>query len=254
MPIPEPRPSAGAITYDEILVPGHERLSFAELGRRCHLRHAVGPAHLDPDLIPMARPRLEGWRGSLGQADAAAGHLRNQRVGPDDLFLFFGTFAHLVSDGLPRQPRFHAFFGYLQVESVIDLTAGDFVPVWLRDHPHLSDAARISYRPNTLYTARRTLDFAPERSGWGVFRYADSLRLTPSDHFGLTQWELPSCFGPEAGATVSYLPSNLWSSSHPERVRAHVRGNKQELVCTGNPEIGNWAMKLVLNSATWAPP
>jgi hypothetical protein len=50
-------------------------------------------AHLDPDLSPSTLPRPAGWRPLFGQVDRAQGHLRNQGVGPGDLFLFFGLFS-----------------------------------------------------------------------------------------------------------------------------------------------------------------
>ena len=52
-------------------------------------------AHLDPDLVPGSFPRLPGWRPLFGQTGAAQGHLRNNSIGPGDLFLFFGLFRHV---------------------------------------------------------------------------------------------------------------------------------------------------------------
>lgn len=172
MPIPEPRPTPGAgPTYEETLVPGEDVSFFAELGRQCRLRAATGPAHVDPDLLPGARPRRPGWRAALGQADIAAAHLRNRGVGAGDLFLFFGLFAPFSPGGLRRREWFHSLFGYLQVDFVVDLHSETPVPDWLCDHPHVGGAGRASYRPNLLYVARERLDFAPDRPGWGVFRY-----------------------------------------------------------------------------------
>ncbi len=48
-------------------------------------------AHLDPDLIRDSMPRLNKWSPVLGQIAASQGHLRNQNIGPGDLFLFFGV-------------------------------------------------------------------------------------------------------------------------------------------------------------------
>ncbi|MGH3849803.1 MAG: hypothetical protein ACRDRT_08880, partial [Pseudonocardiaceae bacterium] len=49
MPIPEPRPTPGrSPTYENTVVPGENIISFAQLGNRCGLRRAIGPAHLDP--------------------------------------------------------------------------------------------------------------------------------------------------------------------------------------------------------------
>lgn len=253
MPIPEPRPVAGSeLTYETTLVGADPGMTYADLGARCGLRAAAGPAHLDPDLIPGARHRLAGWRGSLGQADIAAGHLRNQDVGPGDLFLFFGLFSLLGPRGFRGANRFHAIFGYLEVDRVVDLGAGEEPPDWASGHPHVSEAAHESFKPNVLYVARKQLTFAPGRPGWGVFRYEPQLRLTPANETKLTAWDLPGCLGPDAGTAVSYLPAHLWSTNG-DRVRVEVVGNKQELVCTGGPEVRAWACDLVTRTATWAP-
>ena len=46
-------------------------------------------AHLDPDINHVAYPRQEGWQPLFGQSGAAQGHLDNQGVQIDDLFLYF---------------------------------------------------------------------------------------------------------------------------------------------------------------------
>jgi hypothetical protein len=48
---------------------------------------------LDPDLSRSTLPRPADWRPLFGQVDRAQSHLRNQGVGPGDLFLFFGLFS-----------------------------------------------------------------------------------------------------------------------------------------------------------------
>lgn len=88
-------------------------------------------AHLDPQL---ERPSgaTDAWRGSLGQIGSAAEHLRNQGVGPGDLFVFYGWFRHTVEVAgtlrFTRDPGVHLIFGYLQVEEVLRLGAEDETP------------------------------------------------------------------------------------------------------------------------------
>ncbi|MCX4316102.1 MAG: hypothetical protein OSJ52_05615, partial [Lachnospiraceae bacterium] len=48
--------------------------------------------HLDPDLKEDYYPRMAGWQGCFGQADAAQTVLEHAKVGVGDLFLFFGWF------------------------------------------------------------------------------------------------------------------------------------------------------------------
>src|SRR5271157_4961505 len=122
LPIPEPTRKGGAARYVDIVdIDGTDYLQILHT-----LGYAVydgrSACHLDPDLIPTVRPRVEGWRGMLGQAEAAASHLSNQGVGKGDLFLFWGLYA-MVDPGtrLARQRRCHAVFGYLEVDRVVDV-------------------------------------------------------------------------------------------------------------------------------------
>lgn len=103
LPIPD---SGSDLGYGDCRTP--DGASYLELLQRLGIdtiRYANGPtvtrvpvsgtvgAHLDPDLGSSTLPRPTGWRPLFGQVDRAQGHLRNQRVGPGDLFLFFGLFS-----------------------------------------------------------------------------------------------------------------------------------------------------------------
>jgi hypothetical protein len=89
-------------SYADVVVNG---MAIAELvedltggnidrARRCHL---------DPDLDQHSLPRTPGWRPSLGQIDAAQGHLAKQMVEEGDLFLFFGWFRQIEKTSVERQ-------------------------------------------------------------------------------------------------------------------------------------------------------
>ena len=81
----------------------------------------------DPDLIEdvLQRENSENWRPTLGQNEAAQGHLNNKGVGSGDLFLFFGWFRHIIinNDKLcynSSEPDKHLIFGYLQIDYVLN--------------------------------------------------------------------------------------------------------------------------------------
>lgn len=104
------------------------------------------PCHLDPDLDPhvVNRPRPEGWRGAFGQTGIAAAHLHNQRVGPGDVFVFFGSFRDVVygPGGTWRyQGRTEqCIWGWLEVGEILDFAnhrdqSLEHHP-WLSEHPH----------------------------------------------------------------------------------------------------------------------
>lgn len=228
LPIPERRPTPHSPRYSELgLAPLMRTLGYA----------AEGLAHLDPDLVPNRRPRQRAWCGAFGQVGAAASHLLNQRVGPGDLFLFFGLFRRAEPDGtgdfrfVPGEKPFHAIWGYLAVDRRLD--AAERAPAWARDHPHFADPERG--RPNVVFLARD--------GGFGVFRYRDALRLTGPGTKRVTDWRVPACLG---RAALSYHPRRSMTGD----LRAASRG--QEFVCSADDEVASWAHDLVAASERWA--
>jgi hypothetical protein len=94
LPIPDDK---SAIAYKEIAWN-----SWASVGQLVKQLAGFDPddrAHLDPDLNFLSRPRMSGWRPMFGQADQAESHLENMDVGPGDVFLFFGLFRSIKSEG-----------------------------------------------------------------------------------------------------------------------------------------------------------
>jgi Nucleotide modification associated domain 3 len=111
--------------------------------------------HLDPDIgrHALRGTRPTGWRGALGQVSAALAHLRNMRVGPDDLFLFWGLFRSCERRSTGWNyvgPRRHVIFGWLQIDEVLDLGADGSKVLkrypWLAQHPH----ARAGWTANNV--------------------------------------------------------------------------------------------------------
>jgi hypothetical protein len=86
--------------------------------------------HLDPDIRPDLRPcNREVSTLLFGQGLAAQGHLRNQCVGKNDLFLFYGYFKpcppsafpelcreQIARQGIPER-ELHVLWGWLQVKA-----------------------------------------------------------------------------------------------------------------------------------------
>jgi len=164
-------------------------------------------AHLDPDLRRESLRRSPGWRPLFGQIDAARKHLENQRVGPGDLFLFFGWFRKTCrNEGrleyAPSAEDIHAIFGWLQVGRVVPADLGCPPQLkWAAKHPHF----HLSASPNTLYVAAPRLTLpkgtSPRVPGGGAFKkFGPELRLTAPNENRRSRWKLPTFFWPRGSA------------------------------------------------------
>lgn len=205
-------------------------------------------AHLDPDLLPGSRPRKSGWRPSLGQIGAAAGHLRNQGVGVGDLLLFYGWFRHAhIEEGqlqfISGNSGFHAIFGYLEIGEVIR-SKTDSIPDWLTDHPHAL-ATRMMSSTNTIFVASDRLTYFPNLQGAGIFKFNPSLVLSqPGPQ--RSRWALdPSIF---RGIPISYHTDAAWRDGY---FQSYPRG--QEYVVEGTGPVIQWAHRLIQYSQLSVP-
>ena len=224
---------------------------------------ADDPAHLDPDLDPAARPRLPGWRPTFGQAGAAEGHLRNQGVGPGDLFLYFGWFRDVEpvpeAEGggyryLHESADRHVLFGWLQVGAVLPAAERERLPEWILEHPHCSAGPFAAN--DSLYIAAAWLTL-PGREGQphalpgaGLFpRYRPELCLTAPGE-SRSMWALPRWFHPadrESALTYHGNPDRWLLAPDGEQVLLQSVGRGQEFVlnCEDYPEAVAWAAGLL---------
>lgn len=244
LPIPSSLDSLG---YNEIAAPDGKTLGqiIDELAAGAQIGDKG--AHLDPDLIRGARPRLPGWRPTLGQIHAAGTHLRNQGVSEGDLFLFFGWFRHTeqVGGGLRFRRRcngFHAIFGYLEIGEILWPDAYANLPAWLGDHPH-AEPSRMAKSTNTIYVATRRLSFHPSYPGAGGFRFDDRNVLTRKD-CSRGRWKLdPVLF---QHVKISYHSETAWRDGY---FQSYPRA--QEYVVHADDAIVAWALQLIRSSGFW---
>ena len=248
LPIPESASRARAAEHTGVGVrygtlPPHERLGRLE----SYLRNidAERFVHLDPDLRPELRPELlPGLRSArgrsksvrvqaaeerlFGQEGAAERHLRNQEVGPGDLFLFFGWFRDASEvDGKWRRmgPDEHCMWGWLQIEESHAVTTAEAARQlrWAAHHPHVAHWDRYDAN-NRLYRASRQLSFAPHLPGAGVFRWHPGLTLTRScgaaaERTTRREWCLPGFFR-RTGLTYNQVDGPCCPATHR---RVHLR-------------------------------
>jgi hypothetical protein len=178
--------------------------------------------HADPQLVPPADAR-PGWRPCLGQAGAAAGHLRREGVGVGDLFLFFGWFRDVERRHgrwvyRSASPDLHLMFGWLEVGEVLPLGREPerclALHPWLLDHPHHRRSDLRSDPHNTLYLAApgsQLASFAAPVAG--RFQRATPHRQLTAPHAdSRSLWRLPGWWLPEPCApTLSYhRDPGLW--------------------------------------------
>lgn len=105
--------------------------------------------HLDPEIQNLTN---EFTFGSFGQSGSALGHLKNHKIGTGDIFLFFGTYCetYLEERKIRYQPMhpFHAIWGYLVVDKVIDnveLISNNYFAE-LKRHPHYLNKDKKQYK------------------------------------------------------------------------------------------------------------
>ena len=251
LPIPSP---LDALAYSDIAIDGDSgRLhrTYADLIRELDAGARLrGGAHLDPDLCAPARPRPRGWRPTFGQIGAAGGHLRNERIGAGDLFLFFGWFRRTENvDARLRFARgeagFHAVFGYLEVGVAIDATGRAPLPSWLRDHPHAQPRRRVSPN-NTIYVSSDTLSIDRALPGAAAFRFDESLVLTKSGE-ARSRWRLDRDVF--ADVRISHHGPDAWRDG-----AFHSCKRGQEFVIDANARVIDWAARVIRAGATTAAP
>lgn len=250
-----PIPDLDGIAYSALRL--DDKSSYADLmadlgitavsyPRRAPIPLDQARAHLDPDLDPAAMLRLPGWRPAFGQVDRAQGHLRNQQVGPGDLFCFFGWFRPVIRSGTGFRyakgaVEIQALWGYLEIGEVLSAADTHDPPAWAAAHPHfaLRDQPRFS-KANTVYVATERLSWDLSRPGGGMLSpFRPQLQLTK---VGATPsvWDLPIAFHPDN--TAAPLTGNLRSSWSIEGDRAVLRAARigQEFVVQANDDIKAW--------------
>jgi len=250
MPIPlEPSP----VRYEDLRWRGRELGDLVErLTNRKVLRTAG--AHLDPDLRAEMRPRLPGWKPSLGQHKSAQGHLRRSGVGSGDLFLFWGLFRPFDNEAAWAGERRHVVWGWLQVGQVVsvdDVVRPGLARLWrwATDHPHLAFKRDAS---NTLYVAADNLSLPGQsvigRASAGAFDFdAPERQLTTTGAKTPLTWSLPRWFLPRGRAALSYhaKPERWAVSGDRVLLKAAARGQEFILDTHDYPEAIAWAAGLL---------
>jgi hypothetical protein len=244
LPIPDER---SPVRYRDLTWNGRSVGELVERLTRGKVRGADG-AHLDPDLRPEQLPREPGWRPVLGQCSAAQGHLRNQCVGPGDLFLFWGVFREVDVQLRWRGPPVHVIWGWLQVGEVgaVDRDVRTDLARWgwAARHPHLAFQPDAT---NALYVAADRVA-GTELPGAGTFSaVAGPLRLSAEGAPRPTLWSVPSWMAPRGRAALTYhdAPERWTERDGGVLLQTVARGQEFVLDAECYPEVAKWAIGLI---------
>jgi hypothetical protein len=252
LPIPD---KSSVIPYDAILYNGGSLGNLVEQ-LTCGRVPSQYRAHIDPDLAYDSLPRLPGWQPIFGQTGQAQTHLRNNGVGPGDLFLFFGLFrrVELVRGSYRWAPQArprHVIWGWLQVAEVLAVDSVKLVDYqWAEYHPHFHRGADPN---NVVYLARRHLEAGrltnASLPGAGTFTgFSGIQQLTAVHADKTTTWELPGWFHPCEGRTplTYHADAKRWQQcGHRTELQAVARGQEFVLDCAEYPEALDWACSLL---------
>lgn len=203
--------------------------------------------HLDPDIDreALGSERPNDWRGALGQVSTSLSHLRNNGVGPGDMFLFWGLFRDCTKGPTGWSfsgPRRHVLYGWLQVDHVVDLGCDGSHALaqypWLTEHPHIRPG--WSNR-NAVYVAKEFLTICDGTiPGYGVFSHTISLTVdgaTPST------WSVPTWLDPNRGGVgMTYHPPERWLGNGTVKVAA--RGQEFVADAGARTDARDWLLSL----------
>lgn len=217
--------------------------------------HYFSEAHLDPDLRHSTlSSRPKDWRGLFGQSHTAQSSLLNEGITKGDIFLFFGWFREIEKRKnkfyyKKDAPNIHSIFGYLEVDTMIDLHSKKAVPNWALYHPHVQEKYRYARQKNGLYIATKHATFSPDKAGWGCFKFDEKLILTKPGQEKRSVWNLPPEFEGEESKFKAKVNLTSLQNKH---IQVEFSGrNNQEIYISDNEKIVQWAETLIKTCKTY---
>jgi hypothetical protein len=201
----------------------------------------IPTCHLDPDLrLDVTKRQTNDWKPIFGQANGSQTHLKNQKVGIGDIFLFFGWFRQTeIVNGkysyVQGSPNIHLIFGYLQIG---EIHSNKIFPSYAKHHPHCIENGKI--RPNNcIYVAKDELSFDKNLSGAGILKFKNNLVLTKS---GMSKscWDLPDFF---KNLDISHHSKNSFKEGY---FKSAAIG--QEFVISADNNLIEWTKELLIKN------
>ncbi len=172
------------ITNKHIAINGsHECCDYLDKKFKCHN---------DPCLIETKNHKVF----TIGQANAALGHLNNQKVQKGDIFLFYGLFRDVEKIKEKWQYKetskpVHLIFASMEIDEIVkDIKISTKEEIlknypYLENHPHLDDGSIKLDGNDQIYTGKQ----------FKLFDYHRKRVLTDLDCYeGVSKWKLPINF------------------------------------------------------------
>ena len=202
--------------------------------------------HVDPDLeTGRRRVEIDGWCPVFGQVSASATYLmKNVKVEPGDLFLFFGNY-HKVkyADGKYQYTKktgdfysdndLQVIWGYMQVGNIIRDPEEQRKYHW---HPH-SAGELVTTKSNVMFVASDRLSFNGDLPGAGTLTFREDRVLT-AKHCNTATWVKRSVYDVD-----SIIGNRKNSSKTADGI--YYAGIWQELGLKPSPECEAWAKAII---------
>lgn len=188
-------------------------------------------------------PLLNERIGVFGQANSSQTELKNNKVSPGDLFLFFGWFKNFSING----KDLHHLFGWLQIEKIIEGIHG--IKKYLNEnniaHPHgYGDTSRFSN--NTIYIGKKNLEIKEKKvfyRGHGLFKKTHQDLILTEENKTRSRWKLPSKYF--ENSKDLFLNRMKWENKEESTVFYKGFGQEFILDVEKNPMVIKWAIKLI---------
>ena len=229
------------VAYSEICWNG---MNYAEILHQLNPKEKYDKCHLDPDLRDNRIKHVDGWCPAFGQLGAAQGKLRNAKVEPGDMILFFGWFRKVIQteEGLCFAPRngqdfydgndLQVIYGYMQIGEI--LTDQEKIKKYFW-HPH-STKIHTEAKNNVLYLPSEKLSLAPALKGCGTLDYRNDRVLTKEGYTRATWNEYPFFMPEHAKAKVK-------NSARGEGL--YYAGIWQEMVFEESDGLMEWVKQIL---------
>ena len=122
------------------------------------------------------------------QASSSQSELRNNKVGPGDLFLFFGWFKNYSKKGRDL----HHIFGWLQIDKIID--GNEAIQQYFKNKKKMHPHAFYRFSNNCLYVGSKNLILGNKKTphkGFGHFKKTHNDLVLTKDQATRSVWQLP---------------------------------------------------------------